>query len=221
MSHSFCAPLKDRCWQNSLRIPHPEGHDPVPALATFPGLNRVDLLRTWRRETAKLQLRFGRPPTSTEIAACTDLANKQLQIFHRFLQASRKKMPSSGQLEQTVVEGEKAASSQRPSPNPLVHLLDLISELPDEAVALVLWRLGLSGEEPLNHAEIARRWQKTPQEVLHLEEVIFRHLRQELGGVATNLPETENQTTAQPGNVTLILPAGRYEPSPVGQTLLQ
>lgn len=154
----------------------------VPALpGDHKDLNRAELLQNWLRERAKLTRELGRPPSSQEIARCSELAQKQLRVLYEYLHET------SGQqqtlfLDQTVFGAGRSPATT----DPLVNLLELMGELPDEAVALILWRLGLSGEEPLSHVDIAHRFQKTPEEIVSLERAVWWFLRNKLCDASQN-----------------------------------
>ncbi len=150
----------------------------VPALpGDHQDLNRAELLQNWLRERARLTRELGRPPSSQEIASCAELAQKQLRVLFEYLHDT-----SGQQLGPTVLGAGRSPATM----DPLVNLLELMGELPDEAVALMLWRLGLSGEEPLSHVEIAQRFQKTPEEIVSLERAVWWFLRNKLCGASQN-----------------------------------
>jgi RNA polymerase primary sigma factor len=156
----------------------------------------VDLLAKWRRATARLQDRLGRPPTTEEVARWLGLSRKKLAILTQAIRAYAK--PTPQQPHKPRAMNEWMIDSRAPiAESALIDAEDkqflrgLLDILDEREALLVRMRFGFGQERPSTFKEIGDRLGLTRERVRQLQ---IRALRK----LADQIQIREHKTAAAP-----------------------
>ena len=135
----------------------------------------VELLAKWRRETARLQDLYGRPPTHEEVAKGLNLPKKKLAIIKKAIRvynaAPQTDQPEAGwSLDEMVMDGNsKSPDLEMVEADDLKHVLTLLDKMDKREATVLRMRFGLDDEEPKTLKEIGERLGLTRERVRQIE----------------------------------------------------
>jgi RNA polymerase primary sigma factor len=146
----------------------------------------AQLLTEWRRATAELQEKLGRPPTQEEVAAHLNLPGRKLGLIEQALRihnaAPQADASEDGQaIDATVID----VRARRPDAaliesDEVRQVLALLGRLGERQATVLRLRFGLDGEEPRTLKEIGERLGLTRERVRQIEREALSALRESL-----------------------------------------
>jgi RNA polymerase primary sigma factor len=135
----------------------------------------VELLAKWRRETARLQDLYGRPPTHEEVAKGLNLPKKKLAIIKKAIRVYNA-APQTDQSEQGWSIDEMLMDSRSKTPDTemvetddLKHVMVLLDKMDKREATVLRMRFGLDDEEPKTLKEIGECLGLTRERVRQIE----------------------------------------------------
>jgi RNA polymerase primary sigma factor len=144
----------------------------------------VVLLADWRRATADLQEKLGRPPTPDEVAKQLKLPKKKLQLIRKALRVYNAS-PQAAPGEECWTWEEDVTDRRTPAPerqltqgDDLQQVLRLLEEMNAREATVIRLRFGLAGEDPLTLQEIGGRLGLTRERVRQIENEALNHLHE-------------------------------------------
>lgn len=148
----------------------------------------VELIARWKRASAELQDKLGRPPSIQELAEVMELPPKKVRIIRKAVRAFQRPAQTGGTgNDDGPMLSEMLSDTRTPSPdeqvlnrddlNTIQRLLDAIDSR--EAIVLRL-RFGLDGREPLTLKQIGREIGLTRERVRQIEIEALRKLNERL-----------------------------------------
>jgi len=135
----------------------------------------VELLAKWRRASAKLQDKLGRPPTHEEVARDLNLPKKKLAIIKKAIRvynaAPQTDQPESGwSLDEMVMDSHtKSPDIEMVEADDLQHVMALLDKMDKREATVLRMRFGLDDEEPKTLKEIGERLGLTRERVRQIE----------------------------------------------------
>jgi RNA polymerase primary sigma factor len=168
----------------------------------------VELIARWKRASAELQERLGRPPSIQELAEVMELPPKKVRIIRKAVRAFQRPAQTGGNgsddgpmlaemLSDTRTPGPHEQVLDRDDLNTIKLLLDAIDSR--EATVLRL-RFGLDGREPLTLKEIGQEIGLTRERVRQIEIEALRKLN-------------ERRTSDRPFDAVTLRPRRRRTPA--------
>jgi RNA polymerase primary sigma factor len=143
-----------------------------------------ELLKKWRRASAKLQEELGRTPTPEEIAANLNLSKKKLAIIQkaiRVYQATPQSEPtdSGWSLDEMAMDlAVESPESGMCKADELHQVLALLDKLDPRDAIVLRMRFGLDNEEPKTLKEIGECLGLTRERVRQIERDALTKLRE-------------------------------------------
>jgi len=135
----------------------------------------IELIAKWKRASAELEEKLGRPPSNQELAEVMEVPAKKIPIIRKAVRAMQRSN-QAGDGDEAPALSELLQDEQTPSPDQQLlddddlstirKLLDVIDMR--EAVVLNL-RFGLDGDEPLTLKEIGEMLELTRERVRQIE----------------------------------------------------
>src|SRR5947209_16596602 len=135
----------------------------------------VELLAKWRRASAKLQDKLGRPPTHEEVARDLNLPKKKLAIIKKAIRvynaAPQTDQPESGwSLDEMVMDSHtKSPDIEMVEADDLQHVMALLDKMDKREATVLRMRFGLDDEEPKTLKEIGESLGLTRERVRQIE----------------------------------------------------
>jgi RNA polymerase primary sigma factor len=146
----------------------------------------VELLAKWRRESARLQDKLGRPPTHEEIAASLKLPKKKLAIIKKAIRvynaAPQTDQAETGwSLDEMVMDGHsKSPDIEMVEADDLQHVMALLDKMDKREATVLRMRFGLDDEEPKTLKEIGECLGLTRERVRQIESEALSKLSESL-----------------------------------------
>jgi RNA polymerase primary sigma factor len=147
----------------------------------------VMMLSDWRRATAELQEKMGRPPTQDEVAARLKLPRKKFHLIKKALRvyhahASTAPGDDNWLWEDDVMDRHMPAPERRlVDGDDLQQVLRLLDGMDAREATVIRLRFGLTGEEPLTLQQIGERLGLTRERVRQIENEALNHLQDGIG----------------------------------------
>jgi RNA polymerase primary sigma factor len=149
----------------------------------------VELLAKWRRKTAELQDKFGRPPTHEEIAKDLNLPKKKLAIIKKAIRvynaAPQTDQAEAGwSLDEMVMDGNsKSPDLVMVEADDLKHVMELLDKMDEREATVLRMRFGLiENEEPKTLKEIGECLGLTRERVRQIESEALSKLSESMHG---------------------------------------
>ncbi len=144
----------------------------------------VDLIARWKRATAELEERLGRPPTTPELAQALDLPPRKIRIIRKAVRAmQRPTQTSAGLSEDSPLLSDILHDDKTPAPEQAVLDRDdiqtirrLLEQIDQREATILRLRFGLDGKEPLTLKQIGAQIGLTRERVRQLEIGALRKL---------------------------------------------
>jgi RNA polymerase primary sigma factor len=146
----------------------------------------VELLAKWRRESARLQDKLGRPPTHEEVAKSLNLPKKKLAIIKKAIRvynaAPQTDQGDSGwSLDEMVMDGScRTPDLEMVEADDLKHVMELLDRMDRREATVLRMRFGLEEEEPKTLKEIGERLGLTRERVRQIESEALSKLSESL-----------------------------------------
>jgi RNA polymerase primary sigma factor len=145
----------------------------------------VELMGKWRRTTAQLQDKLGRPPTSDEVARALGLARRKRVVVEKAIRVYTQTATESADVDLTlddiVSDGRtKAPDAEMAETDDRQRLLELLGKMDQREAAVLRMRFGLGDEEPLTLKEIGERLGLTRERVRQIEGAALSRLSESL-----------------------------------------
>ena len=146
----------------------------------------VELLAKWRRATAQLTDRLGRPPTHEEVAKELNLPKKKLSIIKKAIRvynaAPQTDQPETGwSLDEMVMDGHtKSPDIEMVEADDLQHVMALLDKMDKREATVLRMRFGLDDEEPKTLKEIGECLGLTRERVRQIESEALSKLSESL-----------------------------------------
>jgi RNA polymerase primary sigma factor len=146
----------------------------------------VELLAKWRRASAKLQDKLGRPPTHEEIAKDLNLPKKKLAIIKKAIRvynaAPQTDQAETGwSLDEMVMDGHsKSPDIEMVEADDLQHVMALLDKMDKREATVLRMRFGLDDEEPKTLKEIGESLGLTRERVRQIESEALSKLSESL-----------------------------------------
>lgn len=135
----------------------------------------VSLLSKWRRVSAALAERLGRPPTIEEVGRALKLSKKKVGIVAKAIKVNNLSGTSEGADDDTLLEDmltderSKAPDEALIESDSLQRVLRRLDQLDDREAAVIRMRFGLEPYLPMTLREIGERLNLTRERVRQLE----------------------------------------------------
>jgi RNA polymerase primary sigma factor len=143
----------------------------------------VTLLAKWRRATATLRERLGRPPTLDEVGEALGLTKRKLAILSRAIEVHRVTLHSDSSGDDWSVlddlpaeERGKPAEERLNDADDLERVLQRLDRLDDREATVVRMRFGLPPYDPMTLREVGQRLGLTRERVRQLESLALSRL---------------------------------------------
>jgi RNA polymerase primary sigma factor len=148
----------------------------------------VELLAKWRRATAQLQDKLGRPPTQEEVALSLDLPKKKLAIIKKAIRIynaiPQTDQPESGwSLDEMVMDdNSKSPDVEMVEADDLHHVQDMLQKMDQREATVLRMRFGLDTDEPKTLKEIGESLGLTRERVRQIESEALSKLSESFQG---------------------------------------
>ena len=134
----------------------------------------VELINRWRGTSARLEKRFGRPPSAEEIVQAMHLSHSKAKIVRSAVQAAGPVIHSqSAQTDSSL--GEMIVDYRTPPPDQALldagqaqDIAELLNQISERQAKILRLRFGLDGEPPLTLKEIGQHVGLTRERVRQL-----------------------------------------------------
>jgi RNA polymerase primary sigma factor len=142
----------------------------------------VELLTKWRRATAVLEDRLGRPPTQDEVARELELPRKKLSIVRKAIQLYNS-TPQTDDDEAGWTMSDMVADERTKGPadelldhDNLKHVYRMLDEMDPREATILRMRFGLDDAEPRTLKEIGESLGLTRERVRQIEAEALKRL---------------------------------------------
>jgi RNA polymerase primary sigma factor len=146
----------------------------------------AQLLTEWRRATAELQEKLGRPPTQEEVAAHMELPRRKLNLIKKAIRihnaAPQTDVTEEGQtMDATIMDLRvKTPDTTLIESDDVQQVLTLLDRMGEREATVLRLRFGLDGEEPKTLKEIGERLGLTRERVRQIEREALGSLRESM-----------------------------------------
>ncbi len=143
----------------------------------------AQLLTEWRRATAELQEKLGRPPTQEEIAAHMNLPRRKLNLIKKAIRiynaAPQADTAEDGQtIDATIMDVRvKTPDATLIETDDVRQVMTLLDRMGEREATVLRLRFGLDGGEPKTLKEIGERLGLTRERVRQIEREALGTLR--------------------------------------------
>ena len=169
----------------------------------------VSLLAKWKRATAVLADRLGRPPTNEEVGKALRLSKKKLGIVAKAIRVNNLTPHPDGDDEDGFAIGEVLTDEKRPpdddvlmEPDDLDRVFRRLDQLDDREASVIRMRFGLEPYVPMTLREVGENLGLTRERVRQLEnQALTAHERPRAGRQARQLKKamsTDRGATVNP-----------------------
>jgi len=153
----------------------------------------VSLMSKWRRASAVLADRLGRPPTPEEVGKALRLTRKKMEIVTQAIQINNLTHHSESSADDRQILDDVLTDDRDKGPEALMmeaddleRVLNRLDALDDRESAVIRMRFGLGDREPMTLREVGETLGLTRERVRQLETLALRKLTHELGELVAN-----------------------------------
>ncbi|MCE9592222.1 MAG: sigma-70 family RNA polymerase sigma factor [Planctomycetes bacterium] len=147
----------------------------------------VELISRWKRASADLQDKLGRPPSITELAEVLQLPPRKVRIIRKAVRALQRPAQAAGGGDEGLSLSELIDDHRTPKPDAKILQTDdlqtirtLLDAIDEREATILRLRFGLDGNEPLTLKEIGKQIGLTRERVRQIEIEALKKLNDRL-----------------------------------------